>query len=90
MFGEPIRTEQYQGQEDDLDVLMAIRDSTRSAIEQGLQELREIRSNDPMRFASKSSAKFLAQWFGSRKNSSSRKEPQPQEHSKLESNSAKL
>ena len=69
-FGEPIHTQQYKGREGELDVLEAVRDATRTAIESGLEELREVRSNDPMRFKSsaKTGAKYLAQMLGARKN----------------------
>lgn len=69
-FGEPIRTDQYGGDSDNLDVCHAVRDATRKAIDNGLEELRVFRSNDRHRYATsyvEDGAKILAKWIQGRR-----------------------
>ncbi len=50
LFGEPISTEPYAGRHDDRDACFALRDEVKTAIEDQIAALREVREADPERY----------------------------------------
>jgi len=49
-FGDPIPTEQYNGDHDNTEFAKELRDKTKVAIEQGIAELKQRQASDPDRF----------------------------------------
>jgi len=49
-FMEPIETAEYQGQEDDKDLLRRLRDATKESLQLGIDSLKEFRKTDSDRF----------------------------------------
>ena len=50
LFDAPIRTDRVRGRHDDPEVCFALRTQVRSAVELGIQRLREVREADPERY----------------------------------------
>lgn len=48
-FGEPIFTKKFKGKENDKEALLSLKDVVQGAVEKGLEELLELRENDPSR-----------------------------------------
>ena len=46
-FGKPISTQEYKGMDKDKDAIEALKASVRQSVETGIEDLLEIRANDP-------------------------------------------
>ena len=50
LFGEPIPTDRFAGRHEDREACFALRQEVKSAIETGIEQLREVRDADPERY----------------------------------------
>lgn len=55
-FGEPIRTDQYNGNWEDVRVCEQVRDKTKLSVEQGIRFLQHVQEADPQRLTINRSA----------------------------------
>jgi 1-acyl-sn-glycerol-3-phosphate acyltransferase len=62
LFGEPIETGRFAGRHEDAQTCIALRQEVQVAIERGITQLQEVRSNDPERYP----VQRLLRWIAAR------------------------